>query len=122
MPTSTPPKDIGDLLLVEVSSGWTKEKVTLLAGANYPFGTVLAKVNGKYQALDFAGTAAAKKSVAVLTEQVDATSADAAGVVIARGAVVDIAELVWAGSVTDAQKATSVDELNAQGIVARAAL
>lgn len=122
MPTYTPPKTLGDLLLVEVAPGWTKEKGLLLLGANYPLGTVLAKVSGKYQVLDLAGTGAAKKAAAVLAENVDATAADTAGVVIARGAVVESTELLWPAGATDPQKATALDELNALGIVARAAL
>lgn len=122
MPTYTPPKTLGDLLLVEVAPGWTKEKGLLLLGANYPLGTVLAKVNGKYQVPDLAGAGAAKKAVAVLAENVDATAADAAGVVIARGAVVESTELLWPAGATDPQKVTALDELNALGIVARAAL
>ncbi|MHC8342253.1 head decoration protein [Pseudomonas sp. RT6P73] len=122
MATFTQPKDPGDLLLVEVCPGWTKDKITLLAGTNYPFGQVLAKVSGKYQALDLAGTGSAKKSAAVLIEAVDATVGDKPGVVVSRGAVIDPAELAWPAGVTEPQKATALDELNALGIVARTAL
>lgn len=122
MATFTQPKDPGDLLLVEVCPGWTKDKVTLLGGVHYAFGQVLAKVSGKYQVVDLAGTGAAKKSAAVLIEAVDATASDQPGVVISRGAVVDLAELAWPVGITEAQKATALDELNALGIVARAAL
>ncbi|PMY62086.1 MULTISPECIES: head decoration protein [Pseudomonas] len=122
MATFTQPKDPGDLLLVEVCPGWTKEKATLLGGANYSFGQVLAKVSGKYQVLDLAGTGAAKKSAAVLIDAVDATAGDQSGLVIARGATVDLAELVWPEGITEVQKATALDELNALGIVARTAL
>jgi hypothetical protein len=122
MATYTPTKTLGDLLLVEVAPGWTKDKVLFLAGANYPLGTVLASVSGKFQALDPAGSAAAKKAVAVAAESVDATAADASGVVIARGAVLDPTELVWLVATTDAQKLTALSDLNALGIVARAAL
>ncbi|WP_372437368.1 head decoration protein [Pseudomonas chlororaphis subsp. aureofaciens] len=122
MATFNQPKDPGDLLLVEVCPGWTKDKGTLLGGVHYAFGQVLAKVSGKYQVVDFAGTGAAKKSAAVLIEAVDATAGDQPGVVISRGAVLDLAELAWPEGVTEAQKATALDELNALGIVARAAL
>ncbi|MFJ4141425.1 head decoration protein [Pseudomonas sp. NPDC089734] len=122
MATFKPAKQVGDLLLVEVAAGWTKDTVTLLGGSVYPFGAVLATVSGKFQVLDPAGTAAAKKSVAVLTEHVDASGGDAPGVVIARGAVLDIAELIWPEGITDAQKTSALAELSAQGIVARAAL
>lgn len=116
------PKNLGDVLLVEVSEGWTKQKGTLLAGSKYSLGQVLAKVAGKYQVLDPAGAAAAKKAVAVLAEDVDATEGDRPGLLIARGAVVDPNELVWPAGFTDAPKATALDELDALGIVARAAL
>jgi hypothetical protein len=122
MPTYTPPKTLGDLLLVEVAPGWTKETGLLLAGTLYGIGTVLAKVDGKYQALDPVAVGAAEKAVAVLGEAVDATGADAPGVVIARGAVVDSAELLWPAGITDAEKSIALGELNALGIVARAAL
>lgn len=122
MASFTQPKTLGDLLLVEVAPGWTKEKGTLLAGTKYLLGQVVAKVSGKYQVLDLAGTGAAKKSIAVLGETVDATESDRPGVLLARGAVVDLNELVWPAGITEAQKATALDELNALGIVARAAL
>jgi hypothetical protein len=122
MATFHQPKDLGDLLLLQVSPGWTKSKVTLLAGTDYPLGQVLAKVAGKYQTLDPAGTGAAKKAAVVLAERVDATAGDQPGVVIARGAVVALAHLVWPSGITEAQKSAALDELNAQGIVARATL
>ncbi|MBK3440792.1 head decoration protein [Pseudomonas lactis] len=122
MSTHTLPKQLGDLLLVEVAPGWTKQKGLLLLGAVYALGTVLALVDGKYQALDPVGEGAAEKAVAVLGEAVDATAADTSGVVIARGAVVDSAELLWPAGITDAEKAIALDQLNALGIVAHAAL
>lgn len=122
MSTHTPRKKLGDLLLVEVAPGWTKGKGTLLGGTQYALGQVLAKVSGKYQVLDPAGTAAAKKAVAVLAEDVDATAADKSGLTIERGAVLEVTELVWPAGITDAQKATALDELTALGIVPRASL
>jgi hypothetical protein len=122
MATFTPPKDLGDLLLIEVCPGWTRSQATLLAGTDYPLGQVLAKVAGKYQRLDPAGTGPAKKAAAVLAERIDATASDQPGIVIARGAVLALAELDWPAGITDAQKATALDELNALGIVAHATL
>lgn len=122
MATYTPNKTLGDLLLVEVAPGWTKGKGTLLAGTSYALGQVLAKVAGKYQVLDPAGTGAAKKAVAVLCEAVDATAGDAPAVLIERGAVVEVTELAWPAGITEPQKATALDELTALGIVPRASL
>ncbi|MDR6915095.1 hypothetical protein J2X66_001960 [Pseudomonas sp. 3296] len=122
MATFTQPKDLGDLLLIEVCPGWTRSQATLMAGTDYLLGQVLAKVAGKYQALDLAGTGPAKKATAVLADPIDATAADQPAIVIARGAVLALAELIWPAGITDAQKTTALDELNAQGIVARATL
>ncbi|MDA8449832.1 head decoration protein [Acidovorax sp. GBBC 3332] len=118
MPTYTQPKTIADLLIVEVAPGWTKERNTFTAGAVYPFGTVLAKVNTKVLAIDPAGTGAAKVPYAVAAETVKATAADTVGLTIARGATVDADELVWPAGITDAQKAAAIAGLEARGIVA----
>jgi hypothetical protein len=122
MATFNQPKDLGDLLLVQVSPGWTKDRITLLGGTDYALGQVLANVAGKYQAFDPAGTGSAKKAVAVLAERTDATTGDTPAVVIARGAVLALSELVWPPGITEPQKAAALDDLNTQGIVARATL
>ncbi|TDV42900.1 bacteriophage lambda head decoration protein D [Pseudomonas helmanticensis] len=122
MATFNQPKDLGDLLLVHVSPGWTKDRITLLGGSDYALGQVLANVAGKYQALDPAGAGPANKSVAVLAEHIDASAGDTPAVVIARGAVLALPELVWPPGITEPQKAAALDDLNAQGIVARATL
>ncbi|MBS1186690.1 MAG: hypothetical protein H6R04_708 [Burkholderiaceae bacterium] len=122
MATFEQPKTISDLLLTEVKPGWTKDKADFAAGAEYPLGTVLAKVSGKYQALNPAGEGDAKVAHAVAAEDVDALTAITKGTVIARGAAVESTALVWPAGATDAQKAAAIDELNARGIVVRAAL
>jgi len=114
----TPSKKLGDVLLIEVHPGWTKGAGTIVAG-NHAIGTVLAKVSGKYQPVDFAGSGAAKKAVAVLGQAINATTDVPVEVVIERGAVVAANELIWPENATDVQKATAVDELAALGIVAR---
>lgn len=113
------PGSIADVLLVEVHQGWTKENGVLLAGSAYVRGEVLAKVAGKYQALDPAATGDAAVPVGVLGDPVDATLADTRGVVIARGAVVNLNALIWPTAITDVQKAAALAELDARGIVAR---
>jgi len=119
MATYTEPKTLSDVLLVEVKPGWTKDRVTIAAGQQYEIGTVLAKVSGKYQMIDPAGTGAAKKSVAVLAQNVDTTSGERPAAVIARGAVVAVDGLVWPEAITDAQKTTAQTELEALGIIVK---
>ena len=114
----TEPKNLGDLLIVAVAIGWTKQKLIFASGTNYPRGTVLAKVAGKVQALDPAGAGAAKVAWGIAAEPVDATDADRTGVVIARGATVDSGELVWPAGATEPQQAAALAELDARGIVA----
>jgi hypothetical protein len=58
--------------------------------------------------------------VAVLLEPVDATEEDTPGCILARGpAVIASTALVWAGGVTDGQKAAALSKLSALGIVSR---
>jgi len=114
----TPPKKLGEVLLIEVHPAWTKGSGVIAAG-NHAIGTVLAKVSGKYQPIDFAGSGAAKKAVAVLGCAISATADASVDVVIERGAVVASNELVWPDTATDVQKAAAIDELAALGIVAK---
>lgn len=121
MMTVTEGNTLGDLLLVEVKPGWTRQKGVIHAG-NLALGAVLAKVAGKYQAVDFAGAGGAEVAVAVLAENVDASLADKPGIVIARGAAVNSAALVWPAGATDPQKAAALAQLEALGIVSDPAL
>ena len=41
MPVLTEPPSMGDVLKYEVNPNYTRETVTLLAGASYPVGAVL---------------------------------------------------------------------------------
>lgn len=119
MATYTEPKTLSDVLLVEVKAGWTKDRGIIAADKQYEIGTVLAKVSGKYQMIDPAGTGAAKKSVAILAQNVDTTTGERPAVVIARGAAVATDGLVWPEAITDAQKATAQTELEALGIIVK---
>lgn len=122
MATFTLPKQLSDLLLIEVAPGWTKQRGTLLAGADYPAGTVLSRVEGKYQRLVPDATDGTEVAVAVLTDRIDATVADKPCLVIARGAVVAVDELVWPASMTEPDRTRALAALNALGIVTHAPL
>ena len=115
----------GDLVKYDDNPDYTRETVTLLAGASYPLGAVLGKItaSGKYKLATATGTDGAQTAVAVLLEAVDATAADATGVVLARGpAIVSDAQLVYDATVTTAaQKTAKIDQLKAAGIVPRTA-
>jgi len=114
------PKHLGDVLLVEVAKGWTRERGVFAQHAEpYEVGTVLSLISGKYQRYDHSK---ADAPAAVAAETIDAVAADKTGVVIARGATVATNGLIWPAAITDAQKATAIKRLEERGIVARATL
>jgi hypothetical protein len=123
MPVLTEPPSMGDVLKYEVNPNYTREVVTLLAGMPYPIGAVLGRItaSGKYKLATSGGTDGAQTATAVLLYAVDATLADAIGIVVARGpAIVSRAALAYDGTVDDAAKVTTkIGQLAAAGIVAR---
>ena len=128
MPVLTNAPTLGDLLKFELNANYTREAVTLKSGTDYALGAVLGKITatGKYRlspAAAVVGDEGAETAVAVLIEAVDATAADATGLVVARGpAIVSKAALVFDASVDLAtEKDVKHDELAAAGIVPREA-
>jgi hypothetical protein len=123
MPVLTQPPSQGDVLKYEVNPNYTRETVTLLAGLPYPVGSVLGQitVNGKYTLSTDTGSDGAETATAVLLYAVDATLADAVGIVLARGpAIVSRAGLAYDASVDDVAKITAkLSQLAATGIIAR---
>ena len=117
------PNTMGDVLKYEVNPNYTRETVTLLEGTAYPVGAVLGRItaSGKYKLATSGGSDGAQTASAVLLYAVDATGADAIGVVVARGpAIVSRAALVFDATVDDGAKiATKHGQLAAQGIIPR---
>lgn len=112
-----------DVLKYEVEPNYTRDVITLLAGMPYPVGSVLGKVtaSGKYKLATSGGTDGAQTAVAVLLYPVDATLADAQGIVVARGpSIVSRAALAYDVTVNDGAKITTkLGQLAAVGIIAR---
>jgi hypothetical protein len=123
MTVLTQPPSMGDVLKYELNPNFTRESVTLLAGAAYPVGAVLGRItaSGKYKLATSGGTDGAQTAAAVLLYAVDATAADASGLVVMRGpAIVSKAALVFDATVDDAAKtATKHGQLTALGIMER---
>ncbi|UYP68534.1 head decoration protein [Thalassobacter stenotrophicus] len=119
----TQPPTMGDVLKYELNPNFTRETITLLAGAAYPVGAVLGRItaSGKYKLATSGGTDGAQTAAAVLLYAADATSADAAGLVIMRGpSIVSKAALVFDTTVDDAAKiATKHGQLATLGIIPR---
>jgi len=124
MAVFTQPPSMGDLLKYEDNANYTRESVTLLAGTNYALGSVLGIVtaSGKYTISPDTGATGEQVAVAVLLEAVDATAADAIGLILARGpAIVSKAQLVFDATVTTPAKITAKEtQLVAAGIITRA--
>lgn len=123
MPVLTEPPSMGNVLKYEVNPNYTREVVTLLAGMPYPVGAVLGRItaSGKYKLATSGGTDGAQTASAVLLCAVDATLADATGIVVARGpAIVSRAGLAYDATVDDGAKITTkIGQLAAAGIIAR---
>jgi hypothetical protein len=127
MPVLVAPPTLGDHLKYELNGNYTRETVTLKSGTSYALGSVLGKItaSGKYRlapAAEVAGDEGAEVARAVLLEAVDATEADATGLIAARGPlIVSEAALVLDETVDDATKeAAKKAELAAAGIIVRA--
>ena len=90
MPVLTEQPSMGDVLRYEVNPNYTREVITLLAGMPYPVGSVLGKItaSGKYKLATSGGSDGAQTATAVLLYAVDATLADAVGIIVARGPLI----------------------------------
>ena len=123
MPVLTEQPSMGDVLKYEVNPNYTREVITLLQGMPYPVGAVLGKItaSGKYKLATSGGTDGAQTASAVLLYAVDATLADAEGIVLARGpSIVSRAALAYDATVDDGAKITTkLGQLAAVGIIAR---
>jgi hypothetical protein len=123
MTVLTQPPTMGDVLKYEVNPNYTRETITLLAGMPYPVGSVLGRItaSAKYKLATSGGTDGTQTASAVLLYAVDATLADATGIVVARGpAIVSRAALAYDATVDDAAKITTkISQLAAAGILAR---
>lgn len=117
------PATMGDVLKYEVNPNFTRETVTLLAGTAYPVGAVLGRItaSGKYKLATSGGSDGAQTASTVLLYAVDATLADAVGIVVARGpSIVSRTSLAYDATVDDAPKITTkLGQLAALGIIAR---
>ncbi|MDK9720397.1 MAG: head decoration protein [Rhodospirillales bacterium] len=128
MPVLVAAPTLGDLLKFELNANFNREAVTLKSGTSYPLGAVLGRItaSGKYRlapTAEVVGDEGAESAVAVLLEAVDATSADAIGLIAARGPVIlSEAALVFDASVDQtAEKDAKKAQLAALGLVVRVA-
>lgn len=112
------PRTFG-FVLSEAEFGRSRDEVTIASGAGVlESGTVLGKItaSGKFKPAVDASTDGSEIAAAVLAHRVDATSADAQAVIVARAAQVKKPELIYADGATEADMDAG---LTAAGIVVR---
>ena len=116
-------KHAGGFLVWEVLRDYTRETVTIAAGAGkLEPGTVLGKITtgGKYTTLAPAATNGSQNAAGILWDKVDASAADAPGVVMLRGpAIVNRHEIIWPDGATEAQITAATSALATIGIILR---
>jgi len=123
MTTLSETKHAGGFLVWEVLRDYTRETVTIASGAGkLEPGVVLGKITtgGKYTVLTPGASNGSQNAAGILWAGVDATDADAPGVVILRGpAIVNRHEIVWPEGATEAQITAATTALAALGIILR---
>ncbi|MBF0423087.1 MAG: head decoration protein [Magnetococcales bacterium] len=97
----------------------SRDTVTIAAGQYLPSGTVVGfkTADGKARALDPTANDGTEIAAGVLIQAVDATAADALGVVVVRHAIVSGIALVWPDGITSSQKNTALTHLKVFGVV-----
>ncbi|MBO6775862.1 MAG: head decoration protein [Marinibacterium sp.] len=123
MTTLTEGKHAGGFLVWEVLRDYIRETVTIASGAGkLAPGTVLGKITtgGKYTVLTPGATNGSQNAAGIVWAGVDATDADAPGVVVLRGpAIVNRHEIIWPEGATEAQITAATTALAALGIILR---
>lgn len=112
-----------DVVKTEGPNRYSRDEIVIASGSGVvEVGAVLGKVtaSGKYKPLAPGASDGTQVASRISLERVNATSADGPrSVALSRHAEVVQQALVWAGGVTDGQKATALSQLETVGIVAR---
>ena len=116
-------KHAGGFLVWEVLRDYTRETVTLASGAGkLAPGTVLGRITtgGKYTSFAPGASNGSQNASGILWDSVDASAADAPGVVLLRGpAIANRHDLVWPDGATEAQITAATTALASIGIILR---
>ena len=113
----------GGFLVWEVLRDYTRDTVTIASGAGkLEPSTVLGKITtgGKFTKRTPAATNGSQNAAGILWAGVDASAADAPGVVILRGpALVNRHEIIWPEGASEAQITAATTALGALGVILR---
>ena len=116
-------KHTGGFLVWEVLRDYTRETVTIASGAGkLEPGTVLGRITtgGKYTSFAPGASNGSQNASGILWDSVDASAADAPGVVLLRGpAIANRHDLVWPDGATETQITTATTALASIGIILR---
>jgi hypothetical protein len=120
MTTLTESIHTGEYLLSEGNGAISREQV-VIAGGDYPAGQVLGIItaSGKYTAHDPAAADGSEVAAAILYGPVDASVADADGVITARLAEVNDDLLTWKAGISAPDKAAGIATLATNDIYVR---
>lgn len=121
MPLIQEPNRLGDWLKYEEDNLYSRDQVTVVAGQNLKSGTVVGKItaSGKLTQLAPGASDGSENAAGVLLFDVDASAADAPGVIIARHAVCADKALVWPAGITSPQKTAAIAQLKVLGVLVR---
>ncbi|MCW2319240.1 Bacteriophage lambda head decoration protein D [Rhodoblastus acidophilus] len=110
------------LLAIDDEGNLSRDNIVVASGAGVlQPGAVLGKItaSGKFTLRDAAASDGSQTAAAILYDRVDATSADAKAVAVARHAEVRGSALIWKSSDTAAQKTAGLASLANAMIIAR---
>ncbi len=121
MPVQTEGNYLGDWLKFEAANLYSRDEAVVASGQNLGTGTVVGVVTATGEVTQLAPAAAdgSQNAAGVLAFPVDASAADAPGVIIARHAICSAKGLVWPDGITAPQKTAAIAQLKALGILVR---
>jgi hypothetical protein len=121
MPVLDETNRLGDWLKWEEDNLYSRDQVTVASGQNLATGTVVGVLtaSGKVTQLAPAAEDGSQNAAGVLLHSVDATAADAPGVILAREAICADRGLLWPAGITAPQKAAALSQLENLGILVR---
>ncbi len=112
---------LGSVLKWEQDNAFSRDKVVVSSGEDLALGAVVGRITATDEVVELAPGASdgSQTAVGFLIADVDASVADAEGVIIARDAMVVASGLVWPTGITEPQKAAALETLEAAGVIVR---
>jgi len=116
----------GEFLVSEANVGGTgvsrsRDSAVVVSGQNLVAGAVVGKItaSGKFTEYDDAAVDGSEVAAGILFDAVDASAADANGVVIVRDAEFNAAEVTWKSGASQGDIDAGTADLLAIGVIAR---